>query len=105
MIMLILSSYDALQVLPVNSIGVALVLLAFVLLVGDLKVTNHGLPILGGLVALVLGVLMLFNTMALYLWALPAALIAVATLVGVCFVGVLGEVRVAKEKSVASGVE
>ncbi|MDX6381974.1 MAG: hypothetical protein QOI57_2998 [Rubrobacteraceae bacterium] len=70
MIMLILSSYDALQVVPVNSIGVALVLLAFVLLVGDLKVTNHGLPILGGLVALVLGVLMLFNTMALYLWAL-----------------------------------
>ena len=62
---MILSSYDALQFLPGDSAGVALVLLAFVLLVVDLKVTNHGLPTAGGLVALVLGVLMLFNTMAL----------------------------------------
>ena len=40
-------SYDVLQVLPGNSAGVALVLLAFVLLVVDLKVTNHGLPTAG----------------------------------------------------------
>jgi membrane-bound serine protease (ClpP class) len=103
--MLILSSYDALQGLPGNSAGVALVLLAFVLLVVDLKVTNHGLPTAGGLVALVLGVLMLFNTMAPYLWALLIALVAVAILVGVLFVGALSKVRAAKERPVATGVE
>ena len=102
---MILSSYDALQVLPGDSVGVALVLLAFVLLVVDLKVTNHGLPTAGGLVALVLGVLMLFNTMAPYLWALLIALVAVAILVGVLFVGALSKVRAAKERPVATGVE
>jgi membrane-bound serine protease (ClpP class) len=102
---MILSSYDALQVLPRNSAGVALVLLAFVLLVVDLKVTNHGLPTAGGLVALVLGVLMLFNTMAPYLWALLIALVAVAILVGVLFAVALSKVRAAKERPVATGVE
>ena len=102
---MILSSYDALQFLPGDSAGVALVLLAFVLLVVDLKVTNHGLPTAGGLVALVLGVLMLFNTMAPYLWALLIALVAVAILVGVLFVGALSKVRAAKERPVATGVE
>ena len=102
---MILSSYVALQVLPGDSVGVALVLLAFVLLVVDLKVTNHGLPTAGGLVALVLGVLMLFNTMAPYLWALLIALVAVAILVGVLFVGALSKVRAAKERPVATGVE
>jgi membrane-bound serine protease (ClpP class) len=102
---MILSSYDALQFLPGDSAGVALVLLAFVLLVADLKVTNHGLPTAGGLVALVLGVLMLFNTMAPYLWALLIALVAVAILVGVLFVGALSKVRAAKERPVATGVE
>ena len=102
---MILSSYDALQGLPGNSAGVALVLLAFVLLVVDLKVTNHGLPTAGGLVALVLGVLMLFNTMAPYLWAMLIALVAVAILVGVLFVGALSKVRAAEESPVATGVE
>jgi membrane-bound serine protease (ClpP class) len=108
---MILSSYDALHGLPGNSAGVALVLLAFVLLVVDLKVTNHGLPTAAGLVALVLGVLMVFNTMApfntmaTYLWALLIALVAVAILVGVLFVGALSKVRAAKERPVATGVE
>jgi len=102
---MILSSYVALQVLPGNSAGVALVLLAFVLLVVDLKVINHGLPTAAGLVALVLGVLMLFNMMAPYLWALLIALVAVAILVGVIFVGALSKVRAAKVRPVATGVE
>ena len=102
---MIFSSYGALQVLPGSSVGVALVLLAFVLLVVDLNVTNHGLPTVGGLVALVLGVLMLFNTMALYLWTLAAALAVVGVLVGVLFVGALSKARAAKEKPAATGVE
>jgi membrane-bound serine protease (ClpP class) len=103
--MLILSSYSALQVLPGSSVGVALILLAFVLLVVDLYVTNHGLPTVGGLVALVLGVLMLFNTMAPYLWTSLAVLAVVGVLVGVLFVGALSQARAAREKPAATGVE
>src|SRR3954451_8404588 len=103
--MLILSSYSALQVLPGSSVGVTLILLAFVLLVVDLYVTNHGLPTVGGLVALVLGVLMLFNTMAPYLWTSLAVLAVVGVLVGVLFVGALSQARAAREKPAATGVE
>ena len=102
--MLILSPY-ALQVLSGDWAGAALLLLAFVLLIVDLKVTNHGLPTVGGLVALVLGVLMLFETTAPYLWALLTALAAVAILVGVLLVRALSEVRMAKERPAATGVE
>ena len=103
---MILSSYYALQVLPEDSwAGVTLIFLAFVLLVVDLMVTNHGLPTLAGLVTLVLGVLMLFNTLAPFVWALLVPLMAVAILVGVLFVGALSKVRVAKESPVATGVE
>ena len=102
--MLTLSPY-ALQAFPGSWSGVALILLAFVLLVVDLHVTNHGLPTVGGLVALALGVLMLFGTMAPYLWVLLVAVAAVASLLGVLFVGALSEVRAAKERPPTTGVE
>ena len=94
--MLILSSY-ALEVLPMSWFGFALILLAFVLLVVDLMVANHGLPTVGGLVALVLGVLMLFDVTGPYLWVLLITVVAIAILMGVFLVGALREVRAAKE--------
>ena len=102
--MLILSSHT-LQVPPESWFGVALLVLAIVLLVVDLHVTNHGLPTVGGLVALAIGVLMLFATTASYLRVLLVALAAVAILLGVIFVGALREVRAAKEWPVLTGVE
>jgi len=103
---MIIASYYALQVLPEDSwAGVTLIFLAFVLAVVDLVVTNHGLPTLAGLVALILGVLLLFNILAPFLWALLIPLMAVAILVGVLFVGALSKVRGPKERPVATGVE
>jgi membrane-bound serine protease (ClpP class) len=101
---LMLSSY-ALQMLPVDWTGVALVLLAFALFVVDLKATNHGLPTAGGIVILVLGILMLFGSLTPYLWVLLIALMVVAVLVGAFFVGALSKVRAAKERPVATGME
>ena len=96
---------DALQVLPGGWSGVALILLAVVLLVVYFHVTNHGLPTVGGLVALALGVSMLFGTTAPYLWVLLVALAAIAVLLGVLFVGALSEVRAAAEGPLTTGVE
>jgi membrane-bound serine protease (ClpP class) len=103
---MIIASYYALQVLPEDSwAGLTLIFLALVLAVVDLMVTNHGLPTAGGLVALILGVLLLFNTLAPFLWALLIPLMAVAILVGVLFMGAMSKVRAAKERPVATGVE
>ncbi len=86
-------------------LGVALIFLAFILLVVDLSVTNHGLPTIGGLVVLVLGVLLLFDVTGPYLWVLLVAFAAVAILIGVLFVGVLREVLVAGGRPVETGIE
>src|SRR5829696_7214886 len=103
---MIISSYNAFQVLPEDSwAGVTLIFLALVLAMVDLMVTNHGLPTAGGRVALILGVLLLFNTLAPFLWALLIPLVAVAILAGVLFVGALSKVRAPKERPVATGVE
>jgi len=103
---MIIASYYALQVLPEDSwVGVTLIFLAFVLAVVDLMVTNHGLPTLAGLVALILGVLLLFNTLAPFLWALLIPLVAVVLLGGVFLMRALSKVRAAKERLVATGVE
>jgi membrane-bound serine protease (ClpP class) len=103
---MIIASYYALQVLPEDSwAGLTLIFLAFVLAVVDLMVTNHGLPTLAGLVALILGVLLLFNTLAPFLWALLIPLVVVVLLGGVFLMRALSQVGAAKERPVVTGVE
>lgn len=59
-IALVLGLY-ALSVLPVNFAGVGLILLALVFFVAEIKVTSYGLLAVGGIIALVLGSLLLFR--------------------------------------------
>ena len=88
-----------------NWFGVTLVFLAFLLLVVDLNVTNHGLPTIGGMVALVVGVLILFGATTPYFLVLLVIVVVVATLVGVLFMGALSELRTVKGRPPTSGIE
>jgi membrane-bound serine protease (ClpP class) len=58
----IVLAFFALSVLPVNYAGVALILLAVVFFIAEIKVTSYGLLTLAGVVSLVLGSLMLFRS-------------------------------------------
>jgi membrane-bound serine protease (ClpP class) len=60
-ICLILSFYG-LSVLPVNYAGLALVFLAIIFFVLEIKVTSYGMLTVAGVISLVLGSLMLFKT-------------------------------------------
>ncbi|HET7290983.1 MAG TPA: nodulation protein NfeD [Vicinamibacteria bacterium] len=51
----------ATQVLPVNGAGVLLILLAIALFVAEVKVTSYGLLTVGGIVAMILGAMMLVD--------------------------------------------
>jgi membrane-bound serine protease (ClpP class) len=55
-------AFFALSVLPVNYAGIALILLAVVFFIAEIKVVSYGLLTVGGLVSLVLGSLMLFRS-------------------------------------------
>jgi membrane-bound serine protease (ClpP class) len=55
-------AFFALQTLPVNYAGVLLILLAIILFLAEIKVTSYGVLTLGGIVALLLGSLMLIES-------------------------------------------
>ena len=59
---LLLLGLFALQMMPVNYVGVLLIAFAMLLFLVEIKVPSHGLLTIGGIVALVLGSLMLFDT-------------------------------------------
>ncbi len=60
-------AFFALQTLPVNYAGILLILLAIVLFIAEVKVTSYGVLTLGGVVAMTLGSLMLFESPEPYL--------------------------------------
>jgi membrane-bound serine protease (ClpP class) len=78
-IFLILGLYG-LSVLPVNYAGIALLVLAAILFVLEIKVAGFGLLGAGGIAALVLGMLMLFKT------ADPALRVSTGVIVGMAAV-------------------
>jgi membrane-bound serine protease (ClpP class) len=65
-IALILALYSF-QVLPVNLAGIALIVVALILFVAEIKIQSHGILGIGGAAALVLGGLLLFDTSAPFL--------------------------------------
>jgi membrane-bound serine protease (ClpP class) len=65
-IFLILAFY-ALQMLPVNFAGLALILFAIILFIAEIKVVSHGLLAVGGVISLFLGSMMLFGSPTEYM--------------------------------------
>jgi membrane-bound serine protease (ClpP class) len=55
-------AFFAMQTLPVNYAGIALILFAIILFIAELKVVSHGILAVGGVVSLVIGSLMLFQS-------------------------------------------
>ena len=60
-------AFFAFQVLPVNYAGVLLILLALVLFVAEIKVVSHGMLTVGGVISMVFGSLMLYESPEPYL--------------------------------------
>jgi membrane-bound serine protease (ClpP class) len=82
----LLLGFYALSILPLNYAGVALILLAVVLFIAEVKITSYGLLTVGGVISLIIGSLMLFKSAGpafeLSLWIVlsVASAIFVATL-------------------------
>ncbi|HET8644856.1 MAG TPA: nodulation protein NfeD [Vicinamibacteria bacterium] len=72
----------AMQVIPINSAGVLLVLLAVALFAAEVKVTSYGLLTVAGLAAMILGAMMLVDAPIRIGWSLlvlPALAMAAGT--------------------------
>jgi membrane-bound serine protease (ClpP class) len=65
-IFLILAFY-ALQMLPINYAGLALILFGIILFIAEIKVMSHGLLTIGGVISLFIGSMMLIETSTDYM--------------------------------------
>ncbi|MBN1659595.1 MAG: nodulation protein NfeD [Anaerolineae bacterium] len=99
----LLLGFYALGVLPVNYTGLLFIALAFVLFVVDVKAPTHGVLTAGGIVSLVAGALILFNS-PLYRISL-SAVVAVALVTGLFFAFAVGKVVQARKKPSVTGKE
>ncbi|MGC9325093.1 MAG: NfeD family protein [Desulfomonilia bacterium] len=59
-------AFFAFQTLPVNFAGVALIILAVILFIAEIKVPSFGLLTIGGVISMILGSILLFRTPELY---------------------------------------
>lgn len=55
-------AFFALQTLPVNYAGVLLIILAVILFIAEIKVVSHGVLTIGGIISLILGSLILYES-------------------------------------------
>lgn len=81
-ICLILAFYSF-QTLPINYAGVLLIILAIILFIAEIKIVSHGLLTVGGVISLILGGMMLVDTVDPNLQVSKSILITISVLVGI----------------------
>lgn len=103
-ISLILAFYS-LQTLSANYAGLLLIGLGLLLFIAEIKITSYGLLSVGGITAVVLGSLMLFDSSVPYLRISPAVIITSALLIWSFFVVIIGLVIRAQRRKPQTGLE
>jgi membrane-bound serine protease (ClpP class) len=99
----LLLAFYSLGVLPVNYAGLIFIVLAFVLFFIDIKAPTHGALTVGGIVSLVAGALILFNS-PLYRVSI-AAVVAVAVVTAGFFAFAVAKVVQAQKRQAVTGRE
>lgn len=94
-------AFFALSTLPVNTAGVALLVLGLGFLLAEIKVHSHGLLATGGAIALALGGLMLFRAGPVHV-ALPVIVFGTGVTL-LFFLGVIGAGLRARRRPVVTG--
>ena len=77
-------AFFAFQTLPVNFAGILLIILAVILFVLEVKIVSHGVLAIGGIISMIIGSLMLFESPAPFM-KLSLAIILPAVLVTALF--------------------
>jgi len=101
----LLLAFYAFQVLPVNLVGIALVVVAFILYAAEIKIQSHGVLGIGATAALIAGGLLLFDTSASFLRVSWPVLVAAAVVVLAFFMLVVRKVALVMRRPHATGAE
>jgi membrane-bound serine protease (ClpP class) len=85
----LIMAFFAMQTLPVNFAGVALILFSIILFIAEIKVISHGILTVGGIISLVIGSLMLFQSPDPSLRISWGVLVPAVAITSLFFVGII----------------
>lgn len=103
-ICLILAFY-AFQTLPVNYAGLLLIILGIILFILEVKIISHGVLTIGGVIAMILGSLMLFESPGPFMRVSLVLILPAVILTAVFFTVVLGLAYKAFKRKPVTGAE
>jgi membrane-bound serine protease (ClpP class) len=98
-------AFFAFQTLPVNYAGLLLILLAIILFIAEVTVVSHGILAIGGVIAMVLGSLLLFPSPEPYLRLSRGLVASTALVTALFFIFVVTKVIEAHREKPISGRE
>lgn len=101
----IILGFYALQLLPVNYAGVALILLSAFLFILEIYITSHGLLAIGGIISLVFGSLILFESDVQFLRLSWEVIVIAVIIVAAFFIFIVGMGIRAQFRKRATGKE
>ncbi|MBM4128939.1 MAG: nodulation protein NfeD, partial [Nitrospira sp.] len=103
-ICLILAFY-AFQTLPVNYAGLLLIILAIILFILEVKIVSHGILTIGGIISMVIGSLMLFESPSPFMKLSLFIILPAAIVTGLFFTFTLGLAFKAYKRKPVTGSE
>ena len=98
-------AFFAFQTLPVNYAGILLIIFAVILFIAEIKVVSHGILTMGGVVSLVLGSIMLFESPDPALRVSWSVLVPTVAIVSLFFIAVISIAVRAQMRKVLTGGE
>jgi len=98
-------AFFAFQTLPVNYAGILLIIFAVILFIAEIKVVSHGVLTMGGVVSLILGSIMLFESPDPALRVSWSVLIPTVAIVSLFFIAVISIAVRAQMRKVLTGGE
>ena len=98
-------AFFAMQTLPVNYAGIALILFGVILFVAEIKIVSHGMLSVAGIISLVLGSVMLFESSAPALRVSLSVMIPTVALVSLFFIAVVTLAVKAQRGKPFTGIE
>jgi membrane-bound serine protease (ClpP class) len=96
-------AFFALQSLPINYAGLLLMVLALILFILEVKIVSHGALTIGGIISMVLGSLLLFESPLPYMRASLVVVITVVAGTALFFLVAIGLALRARKRKVTTG--
>ncbi len=98
-------SFFAMQTLPVNYAGILLIIFGIILFIAEIKIVSHGMLTVAGIICLILGSIMLFESPIPALRVSLRVMIPTIVIVSLFFVAVISLAVKAQMRKPATGME